>query len=83
LFTDIEEMPMGLGDALEAFGPVLTVIGSLALLGRQILSARPGNSAPASLPEAPLEREDAATMVVVHIHLPRECRECQSGEPPR
>ncbi|MGW4791621.1 hypothetical protein ACWEPC_04255 [Nonomuraea sp. NPDC004297] len=58
---------MGLGDAVEALGPVLTVIGSVAMLGRQILLGRSRTPAPASLPKGPTEGNGASILVVVHI----------------
>ncbi|MEU8251631.1 hypothetical protein [Nonomuraea sp. NPDC048916] len=74
---------MGLGDAMEVFGPLLTMIGSVAMLGRQILSGRPGAPVPAQLPRRPVEGNGASIMMIVHVHLPCEGRKCQPGEPPR
>ncbi|GAA2734054.1 hypothetical protein [Actinocorallia aurantiaca] len=43
---------MGLVEAAQMVGPVLTAIGGLAMLGKQLLSGRFVAPAPASRPEA-------------------------------
>ncbi len=74
---------MSLGDAAEAFGPVLTMIGSLAMLGRQMLSSPPGLLSPLRPRKTPIKSEDASVMVVVHVHLPCEGCRCHRGGPRR